>query len=161
MKVFDLQCPHGHGFEGWFSSDDDFQMQLTRQMVACPMCGDTAVARLPSAPRLNLGAALPAEKHARDARPGDAAAPSDAGSDANHPAVALQSAWLKAVRHVMAHTEDVGDRFAEEARRIHYGEADERGIRGQATREQTESLLEEGIAVMPLPIPDGFKNPLQ
>jgi hypothetical protein len=65
------------------------------------------------------------------------------------------------VRQVMAHTEDVGERFAEEARRMHYGEADERAIRGQATLEQTEELLDEGIAVLPLPLPDGLKGPLQ
>ena len=65
------------------------------------------------------------------------------------------------VRRVMAETVDVGDRFADEARRMHYGEAEERGIRGQATPEQTEALLEEGIAVMPLPIPDSLKTTLQ
>ena len=73
----------------------------------------------------------------------------------------LQAAWLKMVRHVMANTEDVGQRFAEEARKIHYGETEERGIRGQATREQTEALLEEGIGVLPLPIPKALKEPLQ
>ncbi len=65
------------------------------------------------------------------------------------------------VRRVLSATEDVGERFAEEARRIHYGEAAERGIRGQATIEQTEELLDEGIAVMPLPVPRGFKDTLQ
>ncbi len=68
---------------------------------------------------------------------------------------------MQVVRRVMADTEDVGERFAEEARRMHYGEVSERGIRGQATLEQTEELLDEGIAVMPLPIPPGFKNTLQ
>jgi hypothetical protein len=63
------------------------------------------------------------------------------------------------VREVMANTEDVGERFAEEARRIHYGEADERNIRGQASREETEALLDEGIAVMPLPLPKALKGP--
>ena len=65
------------------------------------------------------------------------------------------------VRHVMTHTEDVGERFAEEARKIHYGEAEERGIRGQASRDETQSLLEEGISVLPLPLPKGLKGPLQ
>ena len=77
------------------------------------------------------------------------------------PRQAMQAAWMQMVRRVMAQPEDVGERFAEEARRIHYGEATERGIRGQATAEQTEALLDEGIAVMPLPIPDGMKNTLQ
>ena len=72
-----------------------------------------------------------------------------------------QAAWLKMVRHVLAHTEDVGERFAEEARRIHYGESRERNIRGQASREETAELIEEGIGVMPLSLPAGLKEPLQ
>ena len=68
---------------------------------------------------------------------------------------------MRAVREVLAKTEDVGDRFADEARKMHYGETEERGIRGQATREQTEALLDEGIPVMPLPIPAALKETLQ
>jgi len=145
MKVLDLQCSAQHQFEGWFASEDDFQGQLARGLVECPMCGDTAVAKKPSAPRLNLGAAQPQRQQevmtAPDAR--------------------LQAAWLKMVRHVLANTEDVGERFTEEARRIHYGESEERGIRGQASPEQRQELLEEGIGVLPLPIPKGLKEPLQ
>jgi len=73
----------------------------------------------------------------------------------------MQAAWMHMVRQVMASTEDVGERFADEARRIHYGEAEERGIRGQATSEQAEELLDEGIAVVALPVPPGFKSTLQ
>ena len=144
MKVLDLHCSAHHRFEGWFASEDDFQGQLGRGLVECPMCGDKAVVKMLSAPRLNLGAAAPARQEVMTA-----------------PDAKLQAAWLKMVRHVMANTEDVGERFAEEARRIHYGESEERGIRGQATPEQTESLLEEGISVLPLPIPKGMKEPLQ
>ena len=72
-----------------------------------------------------------------------------------------QAALWKMARHILANTEDVGERFAEESRKIHYGEAEERGIRGQASREETEALLEEGIAVMPLPLPAAFKETLQ
>jgi len=146
MKVLNLQCRQAHAFEGWFASEDEFQQQLARGIVECPLCGDHEVSKLPSAPRLNLGSA-------RDAEPRNdivKAPPRD-----------LQAAWLKVVRHVMANTEDVGDRFAEEARRIHYGEAQERGIRGQASPEQTEALLEEGIDVLPLPVPKALKEPLQ
>lgn len=148
MKVLDLQCSAHHQFEGWFASEDDFQGQLGRGLVECPMCGDKAVTKKLSAPRLNLGAQQPAQQPGKQ---GVMTAP-----DAT-----LQAAWLKMVRHVMANTEDVGERFAEEARKIHHGESEERGIRGQATPEQTESLLEEGIAVLPLPIPKGLKEPLQ
>lgn len=145
MKVLDLRCSAQHQFEGWFASEEDFQGQLARGLVECPMCGDTAVAKKLSAPRLNLGAAHPKPKQEVMTAP-----------DAK-----LQAAWLKMVRHVMANTEDVGERFAEEARRIHYGESEERGIRGQATPQQTEALLEEGIGVVPLPIPKALKEPLQ
>ncbi len=145
MKVLDLQCSAQHQFEGWFASEDDFQGQLARGLVECPMCGDTAVVKKPSAPRLNLGAAQPKPKQEVMTAP-----------DAK-----LQAAWLKLVRHVVANTEDVGEGFAEEARKIHYGESQERGIRGQATPEQTRSLLEEGIGVVPLPIPKALKEPLQ
>ncbi len=146
MKVLNLQCSHRHAFEGWFGSEDDFQAQLERGLVECPMCGDTAVTKMLSAPRLNLGAQ--AEPSARQ----DVATTPDAD---------LQKAWLKMVRHVMSNTEDVGERFAEEARRIHYGETEERGIRGQASREETQALLEEGIGVLPLPIPKALKGPVQ
>ena len=77
------------------------------------------------------------------------------------PEAELQKAWLQVVRQVMANTEDVGERFADEARRIHYGETEERGIRGQASPEETRALLEEGIGVMPLPIPKALKGPVQ
>ena len=73
---------------------------------------------------------------------------------------AFQAAWLAMVRRVMAQTEDVGDRFASEARRMHYGETEERGIRGQATPQETAELLDEGIAVLPLALPQAAKEPL-
>ena len=147
MKVLNLQCGHGHGFEGWFGSEDEFQDQLARGLVECPLCGDVQVAKLPSAPRLNLGASEPAAPGKQQVM--------------NAPDAKLQAAWLEMVRHVLANTEDVGEKFAEEARKIHYGETGDRNIRGQASREETESLLEEGIAVMPLPLPKGLKGPLQ
>jgi hypothetical protein len=147
MKVLDLQCSHGHGFEGWFGSENDFQEQLGRALVECPMCGDTSVAKMLSAPRLNFGAAEPQSQQRSEVM--------------NTPDASMQAAWLKMVRHVMANTEDVGERFPEEARRMHYGEAEERGIRGQASAQETEALLEEGIGVLPLPVPKALKHPLQ
>jgi hypothetical protein len=145
MKVLNLQCSARHGFEGWFASEDEFQDQLGRDLVECPVCGDTAIQKMLSAPRLNLGAAQP--KAGKEVM---------TTSDAT-----MQAAWWKAVRHVMANTEDVGERFPEEARRIHYGESEERGIRGRASPEQTQALLEEGIGVMPLPVPKALKETLQ
>ncbi|SFP21024.1 DUF1178 family protein [Variovorax sp. 770b2] len=150
MKVLDLRCTHAHGFEGWFASNEAFETQLASGLVECPVCGDTAIVKLLSAPRLNLGNA----KAPVEAAP---AAPSQMPAQQLSP----EARWMRAVREVIAKTEDVGDRFAEEARKMHYGEAEERGIRGQATPEQTEALLDEGIAVMPLPIPAALKETLQ
>jgi len=160
MKVFDLRCAHEHAFEGWFGSEDDYLSQQTRGLVTCPVCGDTEIVRMPSAPRLNLSGATSradaAPVAAKGREQGTAASPGAIEAKRE-----LQTLWMKAVRHVMANTEDVGSNFAEEARKIHYQEAPERNIRGTVSREETEALAEEGIDVMPLPIPDGFKDTLQ
>ena len=153
MKVLNLVCLHEHRFEGWFASEADYLSQTERGLVECPLCGDASVTRLPSAPHVHTSAA-------REMLPATVASPKPAASD-SPVALTQQAAWLRAVRHVMANTDDVGDRFAEEARRMHYGETDERAIRGQATREEAQSLVEEGIAVMPLPVPPALKGPLQ
>jgi len=151
MKVLDLQCSHRHSFEGWFASEDDFQGQLGRGQVECPLCGDSGISKMPSAPRLNLGASQP-----------QLPPPSSGNQQVmSMPDVSMQAAWMKMVRHVMASTEDVGERFPEEARKIHYGESQERGIRGQASLQETEALMEEGIGVLPLPIPKALKETLQ
>ncbi len=155
MKVLNLRCSNGHGFEGWFGSEDDFLDQNGRGLVECPMCADRVVTRLPSAPRLNLsGAREPAPQVQPKAKPGPAAQGAPAAAD-------LQALWMQVVRHAIENTDDVGERFAEEARRIHYGEAESRGIRGQATPEERHALLEEGIEVMALPIPAALKGPVQ
>ena len=161
MKVLNLQCAHQHGFEGWFASEDDYQSQLARELVECPVCGDKAIVKLPSAPRLNLGASLPAVSAVRaDVAVQDAPVVSSGAAPASE-VQHIQAALWKMARHILANTEDVGERFAEESRKIHYGEATERGIRGQASRAETEALLEEGIAVMPLPMPAALKETLQ
>ena len=146
MKVLNLRCAHDHRFEGWFASDDDFQDQCGRSLVACPLCEDKTIERLPSAPRLNVSRQR-GEPAARD------------GPDADQ--TQTQGRWLRAVRQMISNTEDVGDRFPEEARRIHYGEAEERGIRGRASREDADALREEGIEVVSIPVPEPLKGPLQ
>lgn len=152
MKVLDLRCAHGHGFEGWFASEDEFVHQHGSGLVECPLCGDKSVDRLPSAPRLNFGASPPAEQRGQPA--------ASVSSQASSPeAVTLQNLWVEAVKHVMERTEDVGERFPEEARRIHYGESESRGIRGQATAEQRAELADEGIEVVSLPVPPALKGP--
>jgi hypothetical protein len=144
MKVLDLQCPDGHRFEGWFASVDDFESQLSRKLVECPMCGATHVTRLPSAPRLNLSGASEAQQ-----------------ASPREQAIQLQAHAMRVIREVLEKTENVGDRFAEEARRIHYNEAPSRNIRGVASAEDAQALVEEGIDVMPLPVPAAMKGPLQ
>lgn len=156
MKVLDLQCGFGHTFEGWFGSEADFLSQLERALVQCPFCGDSHVVKKLSAPRLNLGShRVPAED--TGATP-VALVPEATPST---PQQALAKAWLDIAKHVVANTADVGTQFAEEARKMHYGEAEVRGIRGRASWEETQSLMEEGIEVLPMLLPDTLKGPLQ
>src|SRR5204863_2869301 len=139
-----LRCAHEHRFEGWFASDEDFASQGERGLTACPICDDKAIVRLPSAPRLNVST-----------QRGDVQAPAAAGEVAQ---VRAQGHWVRAVRELLARTEDVGDRFPEEARRIHYGETPQRGIRGRATAEDADALRDEGIEVVALALPEPLKN---
>ncbi|WP_321952261.1 DUF1178 family protein [Paraburkholderia bannensis] len=157
MKVLDLQCQDGHRFEGWFASADDFESQLSRKLVECPMCGATSVARVPSAPRLNLSGATSAGSSAASAS--SPAAGGQSGSAG--PSAQWQAQAMRAIREILEKTENVGDRFAEEARRMHYNEAPARNIRGVASAEDARALVEEGIDVMPLPVPAALKGPLQ
>ena len=148
MKVLDLRCANGHGFEGWFASDDEFMSQNGRGLIECPLCADRIVSRMPSAPRLNLSG---------QREPAEATPPAAAET----PALPLQTQWMQAVRHMLDNTEDVGEQFAEEARRIHYGEIEARGIRGQTSDDERRRLGEEGIEIMSLPVPAALKGPLQ
>ena len=165
MKVYNLGCEHDHRFEGWFGSADDFVQQQARGLLECPLCASRDVRRLPSAPRLNLSgaAAQPAPAAPQADRSAAVATPGPAGHDPRQdPRVkALQAAWLQMARHVMATTEDVGQRFVDEARRIHYQEAPQRAIRGAATPEQAAELADEGIEVFALPLHAALKEPLQ
>lgn len=152
MLVLNLACEAGHSFEGWFASSSDFDSQQQRGLLSCPLCNSAQVRKMPSAPRLNLGAEPSAS----------AAASTSTSTSAPTPTpIDLQRQVLQAVRTMMANTEDVGDRFATEARRIHYGEAEERGIRGRATPDEARELADEGIDVVALPVPDALKDPLQ
>ena len=153
MKVLNLRCANGHGFEGWFASEDDFLRQNGGGRIECPLCADHAITRLPSAPRLNLSGAQP------DSRP-----TAEAGVAKPEPPASvtdLQAMWMQAVRHVVANTEDVGERFAEEARRIHYGETPIRGIRGETSPQEREALQEEGIEIVAMPMPRALKGTVQ
>ena len=163
MKVLDLQCQHHHSFEGWFGSEDDFQSQNARFLVECPFCGDHQITKMLSAPRLNLsGASQPLSDSSNSQEPSSAGAvTTTSSSSAALMPVEAQQAWMHMVQHVLSNTEDVGGQFAEEARKMHYGETPERAIRGQVSREETSALLEEGIQVMPLPMPAAIKGRVQ
>lgn len=151
MKVFDLCCPSEHVFEAWFGSEDDFRSQMERGLLECPMCGSQDLRKGLSAPRLNLGAKAvpyPKNKDIPTAPP-------------TQNLRALQAAWLDISRRVVAQSEDVGTDFAEVALRMHHGEEPDRAIRGQATVQKAVELIEEGVAVMPLLLPNASKETLQ
>ncbi|MBT0961407.1 DUF1178 family protein [Denitromonas iodatirespirans] len=134
MIVLNLCCENGHAFEGWFASSDAFDAQHSAGQVDCPVCGSASISRLPSAPYVRTGA---------PARP-PATAPFPSG-----PSTA--AALVAKVRELARQAEDVGKAFPAEVRRIHQGDAPERAIRGQATLDDVVELLDEGIAVLPVP----------
>jgi hypothetical protein len=139
LKVFNLRCAQQHTFEGWFGSAAEFESQQARRVISCPICGSSDVAKAPSAPYIGTGAVEPSTAAA-------------VGQAAAMPTPAqMQAVILKMAREIAASTEDVGARFAEEARRIHYNEAPERGIRGVTSKDEARALEDEGINVMPLP----------
>jgi hypothetical protein len=148
MKVFRLTCAHGHGFEGWFASSEEFDRQQAGGEIHCPVCDDRVVSRLPSAPYVNTGG--------RVAEPQTLPVVAKGGSVAPELATAL--AAIKAF--VVANTEDVGRQFPEVARRIHYGEESQRGIRGRVTTEEAQELNEEGIEAVALPAGLALDEPL-
>lgn len=148
MKVFNLGCDNEHAFEGWFASADEFDRQVAGRMVECPVCGSHAVRKLLSAPRINTGAVERADSGERQ----PVAMPNDA---------AMQAMMMKMARHIQANSEDVGERFPEEARRIHYEEAPKRSIRGLASRDEAAELADEGIEIMPVPFGELMKKSVQ
>lgn len=175
MKVLNLRCSRLHSFEGWFGSEDDFQDQHQRGLIACPMCADSCIQKMPSAPRLNFGGR---QAPAADSGRADSTTPcpSSATLPSNGKKVGIgkaesvrtpehgpgaQATFLTALRQVVAKTEDMGSRFAEEARRMHYGEVEARSIRGRASVREAVELLEEGIEVIPLPLLPALKETLQ
>ena len=137
MIIFDLCCKQEHPFEGWFQSQDNYDQQLERGLISCPHCGSSEIRRVPSAVHLSRPANTPADNDPL-------------------PVVSAQTGSLAAYQQLMSaivsNFEDVGKDFAQEARRIYYMETPLRSIRGQASAEEYETLREEGIEVMRLPI---------
>jgi hypothetical protein len=142
MIVFDLECAEGHRFEGWFGSAKDFGAQKKRGLLGCPACGSKAVKRALSAPRLNMGAQAPAKPPQKTAE-----------MEGKDPFAIAQMLYSQMLDEILTKSEDVGSRFPEEARKIFYKESPVRAIRGQATQQEHEELVDEGIPVARVPVP--------
>lgn len=140
MMRYDLVCDKGHEFDGWFASSDAFDEQQRRDLVECTICGSVKIEKQLMAPGIPAKSNRKSESVALHSGPAD-------------PRMAEMMQVMREFRkHVDATSEDVGNKFAEEARKIHYKEVAERGIRGQATRDEAIELIEEGINVHPLPV---------
>jgi hypothetical protein len=149
MIVFDLKCLDlGHVFEAWFGSTDDYEDQRRRGLVQCPLCGTERIEKAVMAPRVG----------AKGNQAVQAVADEGLSVSSDPEVKAMLAAVVEMQKKLLENSSYVGDRFAEEARAIHLGEADGRPIHGRATREQAESLIEEGIAVAPLPFPVAEPN---
>ena len=135
MIVFDLHCAQHHRFEAWFKDGAAFDRQAAAGEVACPECGDATITKAPMAPRLARGTALEEQRSKGEM------------------AKAIRETMTEFRRTVESSCDYVGDKFAEEARRIHYGETDKRDIYGEATVEEARDLIEEGVQVAPIPWP--------
>jgi len=141
MIRFSLHCDHGHEFEGWFRDNADFDRQAERKLVSCPSCGSLQVQKSLMAPAVSTSRSK--EQVA-------------IGMSETQKQVLEQMRELS--RKVRENADYVGDQFAEEARKIHFGETEARGIYGEATKEDVHSLLEDGVELMPLPLFPEDKN---
>ena len=140
MIVFELICAGKHRFEGWFASGEDFERQRDTGLLECPVCAEASIEKLPTA-KIRRGNGVP------DAAGAVPTAPRQPQQTAK------RSKLAAVVEYILRNTEDVGKAFPEEARRIHYEETERRNIRGVASRQEAEELAEEGIPVLPLPVP--------
>ena len=141
MIRFSLACGQGHAFDGWFRSNEDFEQQNGRGLVSCPACGSASVSKALMAPAVST--ARKREKIALAVSADQKAA---------------MTKLRELAKAAIANSEDVGERFVEEARKIHYGEVESRAIRGEAGASDIAELLEEGVPVMPIPVLPDDKN---
>jgi hypothetical protein len=132
---FSLVCDKGHGFDGWFSSSQDYETQKKRGLVTCPQC---------NSPKVNKSLMAPSVSTSRQKE-------SMAVTSVNEAQRAVMAEMKQLRDKVIANSEDVGQKFPEEARKIHYGETEARAIYGEASRDDVESLLDEGVEIVPLP----------
>lgn len=161
MIVFDLTCEKDHRFESWFRSSAAYNEQRDASLIECPYCGSTNIRKAPMAP--NVGAKGNQKSEAAPVAVPTEAAPAEEPVKAAAKPAFLQSPEVKKFaekaakalaemqKHVADTCENVGNRFAEEARKMHYGESEERGIYGESSVEEAQELIEEGIDIVPLP----------
>ena len=161
MKVYNLACPLDHRFEGWFASEEDCLAQQEKGMLACPVCDSTEVTRMPSAPHIGKSSSTELSVSQTQSENLSGGVVALTGKDHSQLEAQVQAAFLKGMRELMGRSEDVGDSFADEARKIHYKESPERSIRGQTTIDEAEALREEGIDVLSMPMIPALKNTLQ
>jgi hypothetical protein len=153
MIKYALQCEKAHSFESWFPSMTSYETQAKRGFVECPHCGSTHVEKQIMAPTIRLGG-IRADKEPLTAAPAvqsEEAKPATTLEKDSEAAQKLRVMMRELHEHVKANTEDVGTKFADVARKIHYGEVEERGIRGRASADEVQELAEEGISFLPLP----------
>jgi hypothetical protein len=162
MILYRLRCSKGHEFDSWFKDSKSYERQEKKSLIGCAVCGDAKVARALMAPRLGTKGnkkktGVPAVVEAPPApSPVQQQTEQKMAALAKHVPRELREALLKVRAEVEKNCEHVGDKFAEEARKIHYGESDKRGIYGETTDEEAEALAEEGIEFGRLPwIPRG------
>ena len=161
MKVYNLACPLDHRFEGWFASEEDCLAQQDKGILACPVCDSTEVTRMPSAPHIGKSSSTELAVPQTQSENLSSGVVALTGKDHSQLEAQVQAAFLKGMRELMGRSEDVGDSFADEARKIHYKESPERSIRGQTTLDEAEALREEGIDVLSMPMIPALKNTLQ
>ncbi|QYJ06118.1 DUF1178 family protein [Qipengyuania flava] len=145
MIVYDLSCSDGHRFEGWFGSSADYADQKEKGLLTCPECGSDAVDKAPMAPAVPAKGNTAAEPRKETAQMASGEMPAEVKA-------ALET-LAKAQAKALESSTWVGDKFAEKAREMHYGEADEAPIHGRATKDEAEDMMAEGIAVAPLLVP--------
>ncbi len=144
MVIYDLSCAGGHKFEGWFKQPDNFTDQLENSMLSCPVCGSVNIRKLPTASHIKTGPARESVNKSQEM----------------HNDASLVEAMQSLRAHIDENFVNVGAQFPEEARKMHYGESEEKQIRGTATQDEVHSLAEEGIDAFPLPGISVDKNKL-
>jgi hypothetical protein len=167
MIHYALQCERGHAFESWFQSSAAYESQEKRKLVNCPVCGSAKVERAIMAPQIvskkGRASAEPAAAEAAPPASAPASAAAAAAAPASTPLMMAQErelrAKLKELReHIVKNADNVGERFPNEARKMHYGDIEHRPIYGEASPDEARALIEEGVEVTPLPVLPGDRN---